>query len=67
MNKNDDLVNGRWSNKFYVAIDYNFCSFTQKYRNYIEALSGSEEIILPGFLSCWRKSVCNMMMLHLVQ
>ena len=27
MNKNDDLVNGRWSNKFYVAIDYNFCSF----------------------------------------
>ena len=27
MNANDDLVNGRWSNKFYVAIDYNFCSF----------------------------------------
>ena len=30
MNKNDDLVNGRWSNKFYVAIDYNFCSFTKQ-------------------------------------
>ena len=28
MNENDDLVNGRWSNKFYVAIDYNFCSFS---------------------------------------
>ena len=32
MNKNDDLVNGRWSNKFYVAIDYNFCSFIGKTR-----------------------------------
>ena len=27
MNENDDLVNGRWSNKLYVAIDYNFCTF----------------------------------------
>ena len=60
MNKNDDLVNGRWSNKFYVAIDYNFCSFsiyyllTSAYRSQLAWPTAPA----PSFLSEWLTD-CN--------
>ena len=62
MNENDDLVNGRWSNKFYVAIDYNLCSFIVYYKNALTAWGGAMVIggVNPSDFSVSRQVKCTL-------